>query len=264
MATELWLGAGGAVFILINLGFILALWRRRNDFADIIWGPGFLVAALGLIFYKTQTLHEAWGNPRAYWAFGMIAVWALRLAGHIGLRNLTKKEEDPRYKKWRVEWGKTWVWRSYLQVFLLQGILILVVDSAALWIIESADQAMDVVTYLGIAVWIFGFVFESIGDRQLQAFKANKSNKGKLMDRGLWSWSRHPNYFGEVVQWWGLGLMAITTPGGWWTMISPVVITFLILKVSGIPMLEEGMKGRPGFAEYCRRTSIFFPRPPKK
>ena len=132
------------------------------------------------------------------------------------------------------------------------------------WIIRSPAQELDIFCSMGGLIWILGFFFESISDRQLREFKKNPENKGKLMTSGLWAWSRHPNYFGEVVQWWGVFLFAASLPMGWVTIISPVTITFFILKVSGVPLLEEQMKSRPGAAEYRRTTSVFFPRPPKK
>jgi steroid 5-alpha reductase family enzyme len=114
-------------------------------------------------------------------------------------------------------------------------------------------------------VWVVGFVFESVGDWQLSRFKADPNNRGRVMDRGLWAWSRHPNYFGEFLIWWGFFLVALATPHGWWTIISPIIITIVLLKMTGVPLTEAALKARrPGYAEYIRKTSTFFPRPPKK
>ncbi|MGZ3723484.1 MAG: DUF1295 domain-containing protein [Bdellovibrionales bacterium] len=189
--------------------------------------------------------------------------WGLRLFAHLGLRNLSHDREDARYAKWRKEWGDTWIWRSYLQVFLLQGTILLIIDLPVLWIVASFPREIDSLLIAGTLLWLAGFVFESLGDYQLKKFSQNPEHKGKLIQSGLWAYSRHPNYFGEVVQWWGIFLIALSVPGGWMTVISPLTITFLILKVSGVPMLEEQMKSRPGFAEYQRCVSKFFPRPPR-
>lgn len=173
-----------------------------------------------------------------------------------------KDKEDIRYLNWRQEWGQGWILRSYLQVFILQAVFMILIASPVIYSIEHLPRETSLLVYLGVIAWIFGFVFESISDAQLKKFKQDPSNKGKMMTTGLWSYSRHPNYFGEVVQWWGVFLMAIDENSGW-LILSPSLITFLILKVSGVPMLEKLMEGRPGFEEYKRKTPIFFPWFPK-
>ncbi len=255
---------GGVVAVLLacHLVFILAAYLRRNDIADVFWGLGFLVAAAGAIMGSgiTESLQNL--QVTELTILFCVGVWALRLAYHIGRRFLKSHEEDVRYANWRKEWGSGWLLRTYLQVFLLQAVFLIIISLPVLRSIALAPRSFTYAVGIGLLVWIFGFIFEAVGDEQLRRFKLNPSNKGRLMDRGLWSWSRHPNYFGEVVQWWGIFLMCVE-PGGWWLIISPIVITFLILKVSGVPMLEKLMEGRPGFAEYKQRTALFFPRPPK-
>jgi steroid 5-alpha reductase family enzyme len=253
-----------AVLTLMHVAFLTAVFTKRNDVADIAWGPGFLVAALVALARRCELSDSYAPDLRTILAIALVAVWGLRLGWHIGVRNIRKPKEDPRYAKMRADWGDQWIIKSYFIIFLLQGLLLLIIVSPVIAIIGLSDGTTDVMTWLGVAVWAIGFLFESVGDHQLKVFLSKPESKGRLMTEGLWGWSRHPNYFGEVAQWWGIFLIAVTLPGAWPSLISPVVITFLILKVSGVPMLEDGMRDRPGFAEYCRRTSKFFPLPPRK
>jgi steroid 5-alpha reductase family enzyme len=246
-----------AVLLYMTVWFLLALWRRRNDLADIAWGGGFIVAALTALLLQTGL------TPRAKLVVLLVILWGLRLAVHIGLRNLGKGE-DERYRKWREEWGRHWLLRSYLQVFLLQGFLLYLISLPVIWTILVKPSPWTGLDAIGLAVWIVGFFFEALGDFQLARFKKDPNNRGKIIQQGLWRYSRHPNYFGEVTLWWGIYLLALSTPGGWMTIIGPLTITFLILKVSGIPLLEKKYVNNAAFQEYARRTSAFFPIPPRK
>jgi steroid 5-alpha reductase family enzyme len=192
----------------------------------------------------------------------LVTVWGVRLALHIGLRNLGKGE-DARYRKWREEWGKHFVLRSFLQIYILQGILLLVISIPVIRVVTAPDSPLTLMDFLGTTVWLIGFLFEAISDWQLLQYKKDPANKGKVITTGLWRYSRHPNYFGEVTLWWGIYLIALTLPNGWMTIIGPITITVLILGVSGIPMLEKKYEGNAEFNEYKRRTSAFFPLPPK-
>jgi len=168
-----------------------------------------------------------------------------------------------RYAILRKDWGKWFVLRSYLQIFLLQGMLLFVIAFPVLIINKGIGIEFNLLDFVGILVWILGFFFESVGDKQLSEFIKNPANKGKLMQQGLWQYTRHPNYFGEVTQWWGIWLIALNAPNGWFGIIGPIMITFLILFVSGVPLLEKKYAGRADFEEYKKRTSIFIPLPPK-
>ena len=159
--------------------------------------------------------------------------------------------------------GEMVLCRSYAQVYLLQGFLLFLVASPVLLINGSVATGLGMLDALGMAVWLVGFSFEAVGDAQLARFIKDPVNKGKLMQGGLWAYTRHPNYFGEVTQWWGLWLVALSVPGGWLGIIGPMTITFLILKVSGVPMLERKMQEHPEFAAYERRVSMFIPLPPR-
>jgi steroid 5-alpha reductase family enzyme len=237
--------------------FIVSLVIRRNDVADVAWGGGFIVAAAAALLVS--------GGPaaRAVLVTLLVFIWGIRLALHIGLRN-RGKQEDARYRKWREEWGKHVVLRSFFQIFILQGVLLLLISIPVIVTITAAGGPLGALDVIGALVWTMGFLFESVGDYQLLVFKKDPANRGRIMQYGLWRYTRHPNYFGEVSLWWGIYLIALSVPGGWMTIIGPVTITLLILGVSGIPMLEKHYEGNKAFEEYKQRTSAFFPMPQKR
>jgi len=242
--------------------FVVALIRKDNSVADIAWGLGFvLVTATTFFFLRTSFFLPVLVSS-------LVAAWGLRLSFHIFRRN-RNKGEDPRYAEWRRKWGRSFLWRSYLQVFLLQGLFLLVISSPVIlvntyrWELPPGPQG-SFIWLAGALLWCVGFFFEAVGDAQLARFKKDPANKGRIMDRGLWRYTRHPNYFGESLMWWGLFLIALEFPYGWTTIVSPVLITFLLVKVSGVPLLEKRYRGRPDFEAYARRTSAFVPWFPKK
>ena len=240
------------LFVYMSLWFIVSLVKGRNDVADAAWGLGFVLMVWTSFFLSAES------GPRGLIVCILVSIWGLRLAWHIYVRNIGKAE-DYRYLTWRNEWGKWFYPRSYFQVYLLQGFLLFLIVSPVLLINVSSGSALGILDLLGVAIWLIGFYFESVGDAQLARFIKNPDNKGKLMQTGLWAYTRHPNYFGEVTQWWGIGLVALSAGAGWWSIVGPITITFLILKVSGIPMLEKKMAENPEFAEYKRRVSVFIP-----
>ena len=251
------------VAVYMTVWFGVALVRKDNSVADIAWGLGFvLVAAYTFLFRRTSLFLPVLVTS-------LVAIWGLRLAFHVGLRS-RKRGEDPRYAEWRRRWGRSFVWRSYLQVFLLQGLFMLVIAWPVIlvnthrWAHPPGAATRDVFAWVGTLVWILGFFFEAVGDAQLARFKRDPANKGKIMDRGLWRYTRHPNYFGESLMWWGIYGIALEVPLGWTTIVSPVLITFLLVRVSGIPPLERRYAGNAAFQGYARRTSAFVPRLPRK
>ncbi len=244
------------LFIYMSLWFVISLIKKRNDVADVAWGLGFVLMA-----WTSFALSEDAG-VRGLLVCALVSMWGLRLAWHIHHRN-KGKAEDYRYLAWRQEWGKWFYPRSYLQVYLLQGALLFLIILPVLLINKGPATALGLFDLVGVAVWLLGFYFEAVGDAQLAKFIANPENKGKLMQSGLWAYTRHPNYFGEVTQWWGIGIIALSLPEGALGLIGPLTITFLILKISGIPMLEKKMEQHPDFADYKRRVSVFIPLPPK-
>jgi steroid 5-alpha reductase family enzyme len=244
------------LFVYMSLWFIISLIRKRNDVADVAWGLGFVLLA-----WASFCLAGAIGQRELIVCI-LVTIWGLRLAWHIYMRN-KDKPEDYRYQKWRMDWGEWFYLRSYLQVYLLQGALLFVIALPVLVINKNGEGAPGIPDGIGLAVWLFGFYFEALGDAQLARFSRDPANKGKVLQSGLWAYTRHPNYFGEVTQWWGIWLIALAVPSGMLAIVGPLTITFLILKVSGIPMLEAKLEQNPDYAEYKRKTSMFIPRPPR-
>ena len=254
----------GLLGLVVVAAYVTAVWPlslilRSASIIDIFWGPGFLLAAAVYAFASPDGF-----SGRQALVTVLVAAWASRLGGYILLRN-AGHGEDFRYQKMRESAGEAFWWRSLLTVFLLQGALLWIISAPLLAAVRSEEPGSLAVTdYAGAAVWAIGFGFEAIGDWQLTRFKREPANKGKVMDHGLWRYTRHPNYFGESVLWWGYFIIAAGTDWGWATVFSPALMTFLLLRVSGVAMLERGMtKRRPGYEEYIRRTSAFVPWRPR-
>ncbi|MBM4383972.1 MAG: DUF1295 domain-containing protein [Deltaproteobacteria bacterium] len=238
--------------------WLLSLALRNASIVDIWWGPG--IALGGCVAW----LSAGAAHPRGVLLVALCALWALRLGGYLGWRN-TGHGEDPRYQAMRRYWGKRFPLISLATVFTFQGVLQWIVSlPVQVGAAAPGGAALGALDALGALVFAFGLAFESIGDAQLASFKADPANRGRVMDRGLWRYTRHPNYFGDAVAHWGLFLVALSTPHGWLTALSPALMTFLLLRVSGVALLERSIgKRRPEYAEYQRRTSAFFPLPPK-
>jgi steroid 5-alpha reductase family enzyme len=240
----------------MNLWFVISIVLKRNDVADIAWGLGFVILA-----WSSYCLTGHF-TSLGFFISVLVTVWGIRLAWHIYKRN-SQKSEDARYRAWRESWGQQVILKSYLQIYLLQGAFLFLISLPVLVINYTNDVSINSFVYIGTIVWLIGFYFESVGDAQLALFIQNPTNKGKLMQTGLWAYSRHPNYFGEVTQWWGIWLIALTTPWGIVTVVGPLMITFLILFVSGVPLLEKKMETHQDFAAYKKRVSVFLPLPPR-
>lgn len=244
------------LFSYMTVWFGISLFKKRNDVADIAWGLGFvLLSWCGWWLSGNMT-------QRGFVVAVLVSIWGLRLAGHIFLRN-RKKTEDSRYATWRNQWGKWFLVRSYFQVYLLQGFLLFLIVLPVLSLQKNSTGSWQVLDIIAIIVWITGFLFEFFGDLQLKFFVNDPKNKGKILQTGLWKYTRHPNYFGEVMLWWGIWIFSVST-SPWWIVIGPLTITFLILRVSGIPLLEKKMNLNSEFILYKQRTNKFFPWFPKK
>lgn len=237
--------------------FIVGTMIKNNSIVDMGWGIGFVLVA---VYSMVRT-----GNYSlvSFLTTLMVTLWGGRLFYHIFKRNVGKPE-DFRYANWRKEWGKWVIPRSLLQVYLLQGLMMMVIGFPIVLIHEKSGSEFGVLTALGIVIWLVGYYFEVAGDAELKKFKSNPENKGKLITTGLWALTRHPNYFGEAVMWWGIFIVALSIGVSWIAIISPIAITFLLLFVSGVPLLEKSMEKRPGFEEYSKITNKFFPWFPKK
>jgi steroid 5-alpha reductase family enzyme len=239
--------------------WLLSLALRNASIVDIFWGLGF-VAIAAIALHQTPD-H---GSPRRWLLVSMVVLWGLRLAGHLLWRN-AGHGEDPRYRAMRRHWGERFWWLSLFTVFALQGVLMWIVSLPVQVGILAPGGALGALDALGVLLFALGMFFETVGDWQLARFRADPANAGHVMDRGLWRMTRHPNYFGDVCVWWGIFAVAFSTPYGPWSVVGPALMTLLLLRVSGIPMLERSIgKRRPGYEEYARRTSAFFPRPPRR
>lgn len=252
-----------SIVLLVILGLMTILWfislvLKNSSIVDIFWGIGFVIA-----YWVYFILTPEGFLLRKYLIGILVTVWGLRLSLHILWRNWGKPE-DYRYQVWRKEAGPRWWWQSYLQVFILQGILMWIISTPLLSAQYSPKPShLILFDILGTAVWLIGFFFEVLGDLQLARFKANPMNKGKVMDQGLWRYTRHPNYFGNSAQWWGYYLIAAFA-GSWWTIFSPILMSILLLRVSGVALLEKDLNARPSYQEYIRKTSAFIPWFPRK
>lgn len=258
--SDIFLLAALLVFLLMTLMWIWSLVLRDSSIVDPFWGAGFVVLAWFYSFLTPLNGDPARGNL----LLALVFLWGLRLSVFLLIRSVQKGKEDPRYAKWRQEAGRAWWWRSFFKVFLLQGALMWLLSAPFLVVLNSLTPiGLNGLDYAAVALWVVGFFFEVVGDWQLMRFKADPANKGKVLDSGLWRYTRHPNYFGEAVMWWGFGLLAANT-GAWWALLSPLAMTFLLLRVSGVTLLERDLKdSKPQYTDYIRRTSAFFPRPPK-
>jgi steroid 5-alpha reductase family enzyme len=266
---NIWAALGitlGVLAVYMTGGWLLSLVRKDASVVDPLWGTGFIVAAVSYLLLLDGLA------AREVLVLVMVAVWGLRLTVYLLWRN-RGRGEDPRYTAMRAKRPDSFWWYSYLQVFLLQALLLWLVAAPIAGAmgapgggaaVGSHGVGLTALDYVGIAVWLFGLAWEVTGDTQLALFKRDPANKGKVMQTGAWRYTRHPNYFGEAVLWWGVWLVAAAAHG-YWSVYGPVLITLLLLRVSGVALLEKGLKeSKPGYADYVTRTSPFIPWPPKR
>ncbi len=253
--------AAGAMVLL----WLVSLAAHDASLVDIFWGPGFVLVAWA-VFAGVGAHHlPAGGEARRWLLVSLVTVWGLRLGGYLAHRNLGKGE-DYRYAAMRQKAGGHFWIVSLVKVFLLQGLLLWVVSlPVQVGQLPSTPDGLGPLAVAGAVAWAVGLFFETAGDAQLARFRTDPANKGRVMDRGLWRYTRHPNYFGDFLVWWGIYLVALEGQGAWWSFVGPLVMSFLLLRVSGVAMLEKTIGNRrPGYEEYTRRTSAFFPRPPRR
>jgi len=257
--TEPFAASALLLFACLSGLWLASVFLRDASIVDIFWGLGFaLVAAGAFVWGRASTA------PRSVLISTMVSVWGLRLAGYLFWRN-AGHGEDPRYAAMRSRCGARFWWVSFFSVFALQGAILWFVSLPVQVVQAAPGGPLGALDAVGVAVWLVGLLFESVGDHQLARFKADPANAGAVMDRGLWRYTRHPNYFGDFCVWWGVFAVALSSPHGLYTIASPALMSFLLLRVSGVPLLERGLrKRRPGYAEYVARTSAFFPRPPRR
>lgn len=257
--TTLILQASLIIWILVTILWIWSIIIRNVSIVDIFWGVGFVLVNAFYVFQSGEL------NDRKILLFILVTLWGLRLAIYLAMRNIGKGE-DFRYQEFRRKYGanRYW-WISYFQTFILQGALIMIVSLPLLGISVSKQSGnLNILDFIGILVWLIGFAFEAGGDFQLAQFKKDKKNKGKVLNTGFWKYTRHPNYFGDSAVWWAYALFSIAA-GSYWQIIGSVIMTLLIIKVSGVALLEKTLnKTKPQYREYIEKTNSFFPWFPKK
>jgi steroid 5-alpha reductase family enzyme len=242
------------LLVYMTLWFVAARARQRLDTVDTAWGLGFVVAAWAVALQQQR--------QRTVVIAVFVTIWGVRLANHIWQRSKSRGE-DPRYEAISRKWkGNFWL-RAYLSIFLLQGVLIWVVSLPIVLAAGRLSPGLSWLTWLGGVVWLVGFLFEAISDRQLATFLRQKAHP-KVLQTGLWRYSRHPNYFGELTQWWGIGVIALQAHNGWIGLLGPAVLSFLIVFVSGIPPIEKRRQKDADYQAYQKRTSPLIPLPPRQ
>lgn len=257
-AGLLWTAA--AVVVAMAVTFAVALRAGKHAVIDVTWGLGFVAVAVVAGLHAHAA--DAGDATRRWLAVALVALWGLRLAGHIARRS-RGHGEDPRYEALlaRAPGSRNAyaLQRVYLPQALIMWFVSLPVQAAVV-----GDGSLGVAAALGVVVFAVGLFFETVGDWQLQRFRDDPSNKGKVLDTGLWRYTRHPNYFGDATVWWGIWLVAVDA-GGWWTLLSPVLMTWFLAKGTGAALLEKDIhQRRPEYVDYVRRTSGFVPLPPKR
>jgi steroid 5-alpha reductase family enzyme len=250
--------AAAVIAVLMIVLWLVSVLIKDVSIVDPVWGPAFVLVAL------TGALAGDGCVGRRWLLFALTALWGLRLGWHLLRRKLGDPEEDRRYRVMRERRGAGFVPWSLVAIFGLQGLLVLIV-SLPLQVAATRGGSLNAWIVPGVVLFVIGLVFEAVGDAQLSRFKSDPSNQEQVMDRGLWRFTRHPNYFGDFCVWWGLWLIVLPAGGTWWTFIGPLVMSILLIRVSGAALLERDIaERRPQYADYIKRTSGFFPRPPRR
>ena len=252
------------LFIFMHVAFLVGSALKNNGVVDSFYGLGYVVVAwTSLILMGSFSLRHIITTI-------LVSIWGFRLFLYVTIRNWGEPE-DFRYQAIRKSYGDKVLFKSYWKIYLFQGIIIFLVGFPALFInsneappVSIGFETSAILLLIGVIVWIIGFYFESVGDHQLRKFKKNPDNKGQVMDQGLWKYTQHPNYFGEVTMWWGIFIIALGVPWGIVTIFGPILITYMIIKVSGVRLLNYRYRKDDKYADYKRRTSAFIPWFPKK
>lgn len=254
---KLYLIVYAVLFIGFCVTFLIGKQSKKHDLIDIFWGLGFVLSAIFSWFLGTKSVVATVLTI-------LTLIWGARLSWHLGRRNVGKPE-DFRYQAMRERWTDKFELMMFFRMYLLQFVLNVIIGFPIVYTNLEKAETHNVLLYIGLGIWLIGFLFEAIGDEQLRRFKLKTENKGKLIQSGLWTWTRHPNYFGESMIWWGVFIISLSVDlMRFWLVFSPLTITLLLLFVSGVPMLEAKYEGRADWEAYKKRTSKFFPLPPKK
>jgi steroid 5-alpha reductase family enzyme len=255
---HIYLLAFATIMSMMTLLWLISIKIRNVSIVDLFWGFGFVVSCAVYLLFSEGV------ETRKILLMTLVAIWGLRLSIYLAWRNIGKGE-DFRYQKFRKDFGEErYWWYSFFSVFLLQGVLMWLISAPLLGAQFYAGNELGILDFSGVAIWIIGFVFEAGGDIQLARFKANPDNKGKVLDTGFWRYTRHPNYFGDAAVWFGYGLICYSA-GSYFPILGSVLMTALIIRVSGVALLEKSLNTtKPGYQEYVRKTSMFIPWFPKK
>ncbi len=249
--------------LLLTLGIVTVLWLwslylKDSSIVDIFWGFGFVILVWSYFFWSGNP------TPRSFLFSALVTIWGSRLTIHLGLRNIGKGE-DYRYQQFRQADGPKYWWTSYFKVFVLQGVIMWGISSFFPLIQQLPFGSWSLFDGIGVLLWSIGFFFEAVGDWQLTKFKSNPENNGKVLQTGLWKYTRHPNYFGDALLWWGFFFFVLNAKQGWYFIFAPAFMTFLLMRVSGVVLLEKKLKAsKPEYADYEKRTAAFFPWPSRK
>ncbi|MFT5203543.1 MAG: steroid 5-alpha reductase family enzyme [Candidatus Aldehydirespiratoraceae bacterium] len=253
---EVMLATALGIIVMMVAMWVVSLFLRNASVVDIAWGAGFVLVA-----WIARMVGDG-HNGRSTLLTAMVTIWGLRLAGHLWWRS-RGAAEDFRYQSMRRRQREHFPLRSLVTVFGLQGLLMFIVSLPVQLAATARYPDIGWIAVVGVVLWGIGFFFETVGDAQLAQFRADTANDGMVLDRGLWRYSRHPNYFGDCCIWWGIFLVTAETGAAWFGLIGPVAMSYLLINVSGVAMLERGLrKRRDGYPEYVARTSMFFPRRP--
>ncbi len=253
----IWAALGILMFMTVL--WLISIYLKNVSIVDNFWGIGFILVTF-IYCWQCEVLYT-----RTILMMVLVTIWGLRLSIYLTYRNYGKGE-DYRYREFRRTYGpKRYWWFSFFQVFMLQGGLILIISLPLLGIVlKTNNDVLNLFDFIGLFAWSLGFVFETVGDYQLASFKRHAENKGKLLTKGLWRYTRHPNYFGDTAVWWGFGFFAIAS-GAYWYSLGSLLMTYLIVKISGVALLEKSLQQvKPGYEDYVKTTSSFFPWFPKQ
>lgn len=255
MTADVLAASAVTVVVMMLATWLLSVFKSDASLVDLVWGLGFVLVGwtgFGII---------ADPGPRRWLLVGLVTIWGLRLSLYLTWRNLGK-EEDYRYQAMRRKRPETFWWQSLFRVFGFQGVIMWVVSLPVQMGQVPDPSPLGWLDWVGASIWLVGIGFESVGDFQLARFKADPANEGQVLDRGLWRYTRHPNYFGDFLVWWGLYAIALSA-GQWWTVVGPLLMSLFLMKVSGVGPLEKDITDRrPAYADYIERTNGFFPGPP--
>ena len=261
LLIEVLAGCAGAITIGMLIVWLLSLYCQDASIVDIAWGLGFVLVAWTAFSFACRSMDDARTNLLLP---VLTTVWGVRLSGHLFLRN-HRRPEDYRYQAMRRKWGERFPWVSLVTVFGVQGLVMWVVSLPVQIGSGMPGQSINAMTMLGIACWGIGLFFESVGDWQLARFKSNPANVGRVLDTGVWRYTRHPNYFGDFLVWWGFFLVSFSLTAVWWTVVGPVTMSIFLTRISGVTLLEKSLsQTKPEYAEYVARTNAFFPGPRRR